>query len=424
MTLAENEYYVQRVAGRKYMNKKTYYLLEWDGYEPKFNTWEEEKNLLGNTSLVTEFEKNLCKQYPGNTNILRSRGKLVLSDAFDPEAAQPAPGKANRSALSKKRKASGSFDNLENMPQQLIDNWPMITEGVSKKMVSRFLSNLNNSITKSKSSAHVLSRDRNNNQYFKGVIPYVSVVNDVDDEPFPTSFNYITSYVYSEAVSPPDPAFLTRCECSSRNCGSCHDAGPAYSKDGTLIVERGTPIYECNSSCVCDIYCNNRTVQQGRNVPLQIFKTKGKGWGVRAMDDIQRGQFVEEYIGEVITEEEGEFRGSFYDKAGMTYLFDMDFGVSDDTPVQYVIDSFLLGNASHFFNHSCTPNLHVYAVYYDSGNPYFHRLAFFANRKIKKGEELTIDYQGGGSLNSEDPAPHGKFACRCGSPNCRKWIHK
>lgn len=328
---------------------------------------------------------------------------------------------------------------------QLVEEWPKIMKRCSRKDAVRFLENLDQSLSRAqvrrrrlvgvnwivnndhcpvlKGLIRPLLRDRNDTQYFKGVVPSVTVVNNVDSDPFPSSFKYINSLVYSKDLNPPDPAFLIRCDCTGVCTATCHEDSQMYAPDGTLLVEQGSPIYECNSACGCAKECRNRIVQRGRTVPVQIFKTKSKGWGVKAMDNIKRGQFVEEYLGEVITEEEGELRGKFYDKVGMTYLFDMDFGAGEDHSVEYVIDSFLLGNASHFFNHSCEPNLNVYAVYHDSANPDFHRLAFFAKRNIKKGEELTIDYQGGDSM-SEATSTKGKFACHCESQKCRKWIHK
>jgi SET domain-containing protein len=42
--------------------------------------------------------------------------------------------------------------------------------------------------------------------------------------------------------------------------------------------------------------------------------TPKKGWGVRALRPIQKGEFVIEYVGEVITDEEAEKRGYFYDQ--------------------------------------------------------------------------------------------------------------
>ncbi|KAI7881181.1 SET domain-containing protein [Lichtheimia hyalospora FSU 10163] len=420
MTLNEDEYYVHRIAGRKIERKKTYYLIEWDGYELEANTWESEKNLLGNTELVKQFETTLQRENSSIPDIVTTTRKVLLQNTLDPDIQQPVVADAR--AVSNKRKAPNDKEYLVNLPQKLVQHWSKIMKRVSRKDATRFLENLDQSLTRAESLIRPLLRDRNDTQYFKGAVPSVTVVNNVDDEPFPTSFKYINSLIYSKDVNPPDPAFLIRCECTVCN-GSCHEDSEMYAPDGTLLVEQGSPIYECNSACGCPKECRNRIVQRGRTVPLQIFKTKYKGWGVKAMDSIKRGQFVEEYLGEVITEEEGEFRGKFYDKVGMTYLFDMDFGAGDDHSVEYVIDSFLLGNASHFFNHSCEPNLSVYAVYHDSANPDFHRLAFFARRDIKKGEELTIDYQGG-SLNPNESAPRGRFECRCESATCRKWIHK
>lgn len=56
-----------------------------------------------------------------------------------------------------------------------------------------------------------------------------------------------------------------------------------------------------------------------------------------------------------------------------------------------VIDSYLSGNASHYLNHSCYPNIVVFGVFYDSVDPSFHRLAFFTKRNVAAGEELTLD---------------------------------
>ena len=41
------------------------------------------------------------------------------------------------------------------------------------------------------------------------------------------------------------------------------------------------------------------------------------------MENIKRGTFISEYVGEIITNEEAERRGKAYDSDGMTYLFDL-----------------------------------------------------------------------------------------------------
>ncbi|RCH77505.1 hypothetical protein CU098_004270, partial [Rhizopus stolonifer] len=250
----------------------------------------------------------------------------------------------------------------------------------------------------------------------------VTILNEIDSE-IP-DFIYIDELEYTDPVQPPDPDFLPGCSCKSKCRDGCHD-GAAYDVNGCLIIDQGTAIYECNQACECDASkCNNRVVQKGRQIPLQVFKTPNKGWGVRSMSHIRKGSFVEEYIGEVITVEEGDTRGLIYDKLGCSYLFDMDFAQSE-LPTKHVIDSYALGNVSRFFNHSCSPNLEVYAVFYDSADNQMHRLAFFAKRDIQKNEELCFDYNGRTDVASQkDIVGAARYSCRCQASKCRKWIYQ
>lgn len=252
----------------------------------------------------------------------------------------------------------------------------------------------------------------------------ITIWNEIDLE-LPLDFIYIDDLKYTDPVDPPDRNFLSGCPCSRLDeCDrNCHDTS-SYNDHGRLIINQGTPIYECNNSCGCGIRCKNRVVQRGRQVPLQIFKTYSKGWGVRSTQFIPKGTYVEQYIGEVITVEEGDARGAFYDKLRCSYLFDMDFARSE-LPTKYVIDSYVLGNASRFFNHSCSPNLEVYAVFYDSADNQLHRLAFFAKRDIQINEELCFDYNGrrdiSGDVNMEGAS---RYLCHCGTSGCRTWIYQ
>lgn len=57
-------------------------------------------------------------------------------------------------------------------------------------------------------------------------------------------------------------------------------------------------IYECNLFCKCNQQmCQNRVIQHGLQVRLQVFKSAKKGWGVRCLDDIDKGTFVCIYSG-------------------------------------------------------------------------------------------------------------------------------
>ncbi|XP_025030304.1 histone-lysine N-methyltransferase SETDB2 isoform X2 [Python bivittatus] len=50
--------------------------------------------------------------------------------------------------------------------------------------------------------------------------------------------------------------------------------------------------------------CQNRLVQHGLQVRLQVFGTEKKGWGVRCLDDIDKGTFVCTYAGRLMTRDE------------------------------------------------------------------------------------------------------------------------
>ncbi|XP_023212048.1 histone-lysine N-methyltransferase SUV39H2-like [Centruroides sculpturatus] len=223
----------------------------------------------------------------------------------------------------------------------------------------------------------------------------VFVENDVDLEGPPQNFIYITDYKAGDGIEIPDDP-LVGCEChncyeNQKNCCSMQSGGKfAYTKYGYLKVPKGTPIYECNKRCKCGDDCLNRVVQKGRKIKLAIFRTHdGRGWGVKSLEKIKKGTFIMEYVGEVITSEEAERRGQIYDSEGRTYLFDLDYN-ADDCP--FTVDAAFYGNVSHFMNHSCDPNLAVYGVWINNLDPRLPHIAFFSQRDIKKGEELTFDY--------------------------------
>ena len=91
----------------------------------------------------------------------------------------------------------------------------------------------------------------------------------------------------------------------------------AYDYRGLLKATVGMPIYECNSACRCPPTCRNRVVQRGISKRIEVFKTKYKGWAVRALEKIPAGAFVVEYLGEVIPTDEAERRGVEYDKVAV-----------------------------------------------------------------------------------------------------------
>ncbi|KAI0221973.1 hypothetical protein L0F63_007450, partial [Massospora cicadina] len=280
--------------------------------------------------------------------------------------------------------------------------------------------------------------------------PAISVVNIVDDQGPPVDFVYIAKNLRGEGIPPIDPSLIMGCNCrgscklnSKKECSclllSC--GLMPYDENGLLQLPLNYAIFECNMKCNCPPDCINRVTQRGRTVRLQIFKTLQKGWGVRALEDIPKGRFVVEYVGEIINDEEAERRGRVYDSQGLTYLFDLDYNYGPDEDCPFAIDAFKYGNISHFINHSCDPNIAVYPVFYESTDLNIHNLAFFATRDILQGEELCFDYSGGVNLpDVADPTPpasavsldparlaraerNKKYLCYCGSSKCRKFVH-
>ncbi|XP_006184187.2 histone-lysine N-methyltransferase SETDB2 isoform X1 [Camelus ferus] len=101
---------------------------------------------------------------------------------------------------------------------------------------------------------------------------------------------------------------ITKCAClqlTARNARTCPlssnkiTTGYKYKR---LLRQIPTGIYECSLLCKCNRrMCQNRVVQHGPQVRLQVFKTEKKGWGVRCLDDIDRGTFVCIYSGRLLS---------------------------------------------------------------------------------------------------------------------------
>lgn len=113
------------------------------------------------------------------------------------------------------------------------------------------------------------------------------------------------------------------------------------------------------------------------------------GLGLFTLRDIPAGKRIVEYVGEIIPDEEAGRRGG-------KYLFDLGDGRS--------IDGRSRSNIARYVNHSCRPN----AIAYISRS----RVWVWSRRRIKAGEEITINY--GPSYFDEHIRPKG---CRC--PSCR-----
>jgi [histone H3]-lysine9 N-trimethyltransferase SUV39H len=193
-------------------------------------------------------------------------------------------------------------------------------------------------------------------------------------------------------------------------------------------------IYECHDGCSCSPDCPNRVVERGRTVPLQIFRTEDRGWGVRCPLPLRKGQFVDRYLGEIITNAEAERRRKASTRAQRkdVYLFALDkfFDPKSIDPLlrgpPLEVDGEFMSGPTRFINHSCDPNMRIFARVGDHADKHIHDLALFAIRDIPPNEELTFDYvDGAEDLDSDahDPAKLKDMTpCLCGSEKCRGWL--
>ncbi|GLV31179.1 absent small or homeotic discs 1 [Carabus blaptoides fortunei] len=157
------------------------------------------------------------------------------------------------------------------------------------------------------------------------------------------------------------------------------------------------------AECPSTHRCRNQRIQRHEWAPgLEKFMTDNKGWGVRTKMSIRAGEFILEYVGEVVSDQEFKQRmASRYAHDTHHYCLHLDGGL--------VIDGHRMGGDGRFVNHSCQPNCEMQKW---SVNGQF-RMALFALRDISPGEELTYDY----NFSLFNPAEGQE--CKCGSDHCR-----
>ncbi|XP_044304209.1 histone-lysine N-methyltransferase NSD2 isoform X1 [Varanus komodoensis] len=165
-------------------------------------------------------------------------------------------------------------------------------------------------------------------------------------------------------------------------------------------------MYECHPQvCPAGERCQNQCFTKRQYPETKIIKTDGKGWGLVAKRDIRKGEFVNEYVGELIDEEECMARIKYAHENDITHFYMLT--IDKDR----IIDAGPKGNYSRFMNHSCQPNCETlkWTVHGDT------RVGLFAVCDIPAGTELTFNY-------NLDCLGNEKTACKCGAANCSGFL--
>ncbi|KAM8765271.1 histone-lysine N-methyltransferase, H3 lysine-36 specific isoform 3-T3 [Rhynchonycteris naso] len=165
-------------------------------------------------------------------------------------------------------------------------------------------------------------------------------------------------------------------------------------------------LYECHPTvCPAGGRCQNQCFTKRQYPDVEIFRTLQRGWGLRTKTDIKKGEFVNEYVGELIDEEECRARIRYAQEHDITnfYMLTLD--------KDRIIDAGPKGNYARFMNHCCQPNCETqkWSVNGDT------RVGLFALSDIKAGTELTFNY-------NLECLGNGKTICKCGAPNCSGFL--
>lgn len=309
------------------------------------------------------------------------------------------------------------------------------------------------------------------------------------------------------------PFFSVCCDCTD-NCTDAQSCacvqltaragGGAHYRHQRLSEPVRAGLFECSPWCSCrKSLCQNRVVQKGLRVRLQVFRTQDRGWAVRCRDDLDKGTFICIYAGVVlrlerseeeppdlrsreppVSDDEVEVVEEWTLPAGpketVTEALDCSPPLyvpviqrpADQLPEQacsetdtahathalrserlgtdgcasvcvsehevlskkprlsnghdtshthqdkmYYLDASKEGNVARFINHSCEPNLFIQNVFVDTHDPQFPLIAFFTNRSVKAGSELTwnCSYTPGSD-------PDHEVSCRCASAACQSLV--
>ncbi|XP_036954578.1 histone-lysine N-methyltransferase NSD3 isoform X3 [Acanthopagrus latus] len=164
--------------------------------------------------------------------------------------------------------------------------------------------------------------------------------------------------------------------------------------------------YECHPQvCPAGDSCENQCFSKRLYAETEVVKTDDRGWGLKTNQVLRKGDFVTEYVGEVIDSEECQQRIKRAQENHVSNFYMLT--LTKDR----VIDAGPKGNSSRFINHSCSPNCET-QKWTVNGDV---RIGLFALCDIEADTELTFNY-------NMHCVGNRRTTCNCGSDNCSGFL--
>lgn len=164
-------------------------------------------------------------------------------------------------------------------------------------------------------------------------------------------------------------------------------------------------LFACQEECYrCHDNCKNQRISKKEWKETVVFDAGPKGRGLKAVEEIRKGDFIAEYVGRAIRKAYLERLFSRYKNERMLYIMALD-------SITY-IDARKRGGIARYINHSCDPNCEVQRWKVNG----ILRAGIFASKNIAAGEELSFDYKW------ERKRGRAATKCHCRSRNCRGTI--